>query len=84
MIIISNTIANNALINGALFSIFSGLCEYYVSRKDVSPCVLWFRVTANTTFGFLYGAGFTYYWRMTALISLFNFSNGFYGGQARI
>lgn len=73
--------AKGALLNGALFSIFSGLCEYYLSRRGASSYVLWFRVATNTTIGFLYGAGFTYYWKMPALIS---FVNGFYGGQARI
>ena len=88
MIIISNTMANGALMkgalmkgalmNGALFSIFSGLCEYYLSY------VLWVRITTNTAIGFLYGAGLTYYWKMPALINLFNFINGFYGWKERI
>jgi len=94
MIIISNTMANGALMkgalmkgalmNGALFSIFSGLCEYYLSRRGVSSYVLWVRITTNTAIGFLYGAGLTYYWKMPALINLFNFINGFYGWKERI
>jgi hypothetical protein len=82
--LIKGALMNGALMNGAVFSIFSGLCEYYLSRKTVSSYVLWVRITSNTAIGFLYGAGFTYYWRMPVLINLFNFINGFYGGKERI
>lgn len=76
--LLNGALLNGALLNGTLFSIFSGLCEYYLSRRNSSSYVLWFRITTNTAIGFLYGAGFTYYWKMPALISLFSFGKGFY------
>ena len=45
----------NWVINGGLFSVFSGLHELYHVQKNKNIFEIWFRVGAHMTIGFIYG-----------------------------
>jgi len=71
----------NWVINGGLFSVFSGLHELYHGQKNKNIFEIWCRVAAHMTIGFIYGASFTYYWKLPALITMYKMGEGFYCGR---
>lgn len=71
----------NWVINGGLFSVFAGLHELYYVQKNKSIFDIWFHVGAHMSIGFIYGAAFTYYWKLPALITMYKMGEGFYYGR---
>jgi hypothetical protein len=69
------------IVNGGLFSVFFGLHELYHVQKNKNVFEIWFRIGAHMTIGFIYGASFTYYWKLPALITMYKMGEGFYCGK---
>ena len=72
---------HNWVINGGLFSVFAGVHELYHVQNNKSIFEIWFRVGAHMSIGFIYGAAFTYYWKLPALITMYKMGEGFYYGR---